>query len=54
MHALSRTNESVVGLFFVVEFFALFMYIVASSVGAEDIGREAVAGSKTISQIQFI
>jgi hypothetical protein len=45
MHALSRTNELVAGLFFVVAFFALFMYIVASSVDVEDIGREVVAGS---------
>jgi hypothetical protein len=47
MHALSRTHELVAGLFFVVVFFALFMYFVASSVEVEDIGRGVVAGSET-------
>jgi hypothetical protein len=47
MRALFRTNELVAGLFFVVVFFALFMYIVARSVEVEDIGRGVVAGSET-------
>jgi hypothetical protein len=47
MHALSRTHELVAGLFFVVVFFALFMYIVVSSVEVEDIGRGVVTGSET-------